>query len=127
MYCLCFTPGPVQGPGLVGVVPALPFPGQSGLKCILRWWHWGSERSREAIKGHTWVWEERNSPKMSATASTPLLKQWLAWQIQLFGYLGIPGACLCSLLSHLAGEVCFQSGTISSSSFWQQNCVCLHF
>lgn len=51
----------------------------------------------------------------------------LAWQIQLFRYLDIPGACLCPLLSHLEGEVCFQSGTISSSSFWQQNCICLHF
>lgn len=71
--------------------------------------------------------KESNSPKILATASTPLIKQWLAWQIQIFGYLDIPGACFCPLLSHLAAEVCFQSDTISSSSFWQQNCVYLHF
>lgn len=60
-------------------------------------------------KGHKWVWKESSSPSVLATRYSKYPK------------------CFCPLLSHLAGEVCFQSGTISSSSLWQQNSICLQF
>lgn len=67
----------------------------------------GFQMQQGGHKGYTGVWKESNSLRILATVSTPLVKQCLAWQIQIFMYLDISGACFCHLLSHSAGKPAF--------------------
>lgn len=60
--------------------------------------HWGYCCSRLGMQGNMHAWEESNAPKISAAVSAPLVRQWLAWQIQFFGYLVLPRHPRCSPL-----------------------------
>lgn len=128
LFCPCFTLGPVQGPKLGCVAPALPPPGPAGLNGSGGLQHWGSHCSRVGTGGTCRCgrreilpkcqrlslhhcsgsgWHDRSS--FSGTSTS---------QMQPFALFS---------RSYLAGEAWFQSGPFSSSSFWQQSCLCLHF
>lgn len=90
VFCLCFTLGPVQGP-----CPADSLECQAGHSSEAA----GDRGTRGAVEGHVHAREERDPPKTPAAVSPPLLRQWLAWRIQLFGYLTLPWHPRCSPLS----------------------------